>query len=360
MVIMRKLLTISAFVIISASVFSQVGETQDTVRVSTSVLNDNPKVGLSDNKMFVPRSIRDFRLYNSNGTRAETSHKKPALPRNIKDVDVSVFDIQLPHDVFYDGPPLELENTRFPFANDYNYSGITPLDNRSWVSGGSYHATMPTIGHITTATAMYNRMLTDKLLVSGGTTISKYRQHGRQLGETILSARAAYRFNDRMNLSVFGDYSVYRRDAGLGSMIDALYPEVPGQIGYGFRPVASAGMQFDYQITDWLEFNPGLYTERYEFFGNHFNDYGLNGHIGIRAHERVKFHMRGRYSLRHGNGSSVVNRSVMMNPQNMYGGGIEFKINQTISVEAGVNRELNPWTGKWETKPYVMPIFHIK
>lgn len=356
---MRKLLFTSVFIMIASVAFSQVGEKRDSTYVPVAVSTDNPKTGLPENKMFVPRSIRDFRLYNSDGTKTELSKRQPIQPKRIKDVDLSSFEIKLPHDVFYVGPPLELENTRFPFANDYNYSGVTALDNRSWISGGSYHSTMPTIGHITTATAMYNRMLTDKLLVSGGTTISKYRLYGRQLGETILSARAAYRFNDQMNLSVFGDYSIYRRDGGLGSMLDAMYPEVPGQIGYGFRPVSSVGMQFDYQITDWLEVNPGLFGERYEFFGSRFSDYGVNGHVGIRAHERVKFHMRGRYSLRNGS-NSVVNRDVMMHPQNMFGGGIEFKINQTISIEAGVNRELNPWTGKWENKPYIMPIFHIK
>lgn len=357
---MKKLLITSSFIVLFATAFAQVAEKQDSSRVSTSVLDDNPKKGLPENKMFVPRSIRDFRLYNSDGSKAELSKKQPIQSKNVKDVDMSVFDIELPHDVFYVGPPLELKNTRFPYANDYSYSGITPLDSRSWISGGSYHATMPTIGHITTATAMYNRMLTDRLLVSGGTTISKYRLHGQQLGETILSARTAYRFNDQMNLSLFGDYSIHRRDNGLGSMIDAMYPEIPGQVGYGFRPIASAGMQFDYQITDWLEFNPGLYAERYGFFADRFNDYGVNAHIGIQAHDRIKFHLRGRYSLRHGNNGSVMNQNTMMHPQNMYGGGIEFKINQTISVEAGVNRELNPWTGKWVNKPYIMPIFHIK
>lgn len=360
---MKKLLTPVIIILLSTTAFAQNANERDTVPRSVLILDDKPSQSLPENKMFIPRSVRNFRPFNADGSMVDVSTKKLNPIMDITDTKSSAIKIDLPHDVFYVGPPMQpkdLKGNRFSFVDDYSYSGIKPLTDRSWVSGGSNRTTYPTAGSIGTATAIYNHMLTDKLLVSGGTTITKYGLHGRQYSETVLSGQAAYRFNDRMNLSLFGDYSIQRKDAGLGSFMDRMYPEMPGQIGYGLRPVASAGMRFDYQVNDWLEVNPGLYTNRYELFGGHNNDYGINGHIGIRAHERVKFHMRGQYSLRYGNKGSSILLQQTMYPQNMYGGGIEFKINQTISIEAGVNRELNPWTGKWETKPYIMPIFHIK
>lgn len=358
--IMKKLLTLVILFSFYVTAFAQVESRADTIQRPKLILDDKPGKSLPDKKMFIPRSIRNFRPFNPDGTRADLTDKKSMLIKDAVEIESSEIKIDLPHDVFYVGPPLELKNTRFPFANDYTYNGITPLTARSWISGGGRRVTFPTTGSIGTATAIYNHMLTDKLLVSGGATVSKYGIHGRQYGESILSGQVAYRFNNRMELSVFGDYSIQRKDGGLGSFIDRMYPEMPGMTGYGLRPVASAGMRLDYQVNDWLEVNPGLYTDRYELFGGHNNDYGINGHIGIRAHERVKFHLRGQYSLRHGNKGSSILLQQTMYPQNMYGGGIEFKINQTISIEAGVNRELNPWTGKWETRPYIMPIFHVK
>lgn len=357
---MRNVLTLIALLSLPSVVMAQLDEGSDSIRSTVSFLEDRPDKGLPEKTIFIPRSIRDFRLYNSDGTKADSKTTKSQIIMTTKENNISEIKIELPHDVYYEGPPLELKETRHPFANDYNYSGIIPLTNRSWVSGGSYRTTIPTTGAVATATAIYNRMLTDKLLVSGGATVSKYALHSKQYGETTLSAQVAYRFNNQMNLSLFGDYSIQRKDGGLGSFMDRMYPEIPGQIGYGFRPVSSAGIRFDYQVTDWLVINPGLYANRYEFFNNHFSDYGINGHIGIDAHERVTFHLRGQYSLRYGNqGTSVMLRQTMY-PQNMYGGGIEFKVNETFSVEAGVNRELNPWTGKWENKPYIMPRFRIK
>ncbi|NDV69591.1 hypothetical protein [Dysgonomonas sp. 25] len=280
--------------------------------------------------------------------------------------DTNTIELELPPLFYYAGPQLEDRETRHPMANDYTHAGAVNIGWSRHISGGSMQRTYMGSGRMQTATINYSRLIDDQWTASAGLTINKQTldrigANTSLYSEAVLSGEIGYQINDRMNLSLSGDYSIYRtgRSDGTspGSLMGNYFPEDPGVFSYGFRPVYWTELQFGYQVTDWLYVAPGMYSSRHEFYNNHFNDYGFNGMVGLRVHERVKFNLYGKKSLR-GTNYSFGPRG--LHPQDMYGGGIELKINENFSVESGIIREINPWNGKWETKPYVRPVFHIK
>lgn len=47
-------------------------------------------------------------------------------------------------------------------------------------------------------------------------------------------------------------------------------------------------------------------------------------------------------------------------PNTNYGGAAEFKINNNVSVQGGVKRELNPMSGKWRNVPFLSPVIRLR
>ena len=254
--------------------------------------------------------------------------------------------------VYYLGPPLELKNTKFPFANDYSSGGIMPLTNRSWISGGSSHETF-LMGAIGQSTAMYNSQLTNNFAFAVGTTIKKYEFAGRPFSDASLKASLSYQLNERINMNLYGKYSMQRNDGGYGSFLDGFYPESPGELSHIFQPVSIAQFNINYQITDWLSLSPGAYYSSYALPNQKYNDYGLSGKLGVQVSERVKFNLMGTKSLQ-GNYNYAPN-GTLYSPA-AYGGSVEYKFNKTFSLEGGVIRELDMFTGKWKTRPFINPI----
>ena len=257
--------------------------------------------------------------------------------------------------IYYLGPPLELKNTKLPFANDYSSGGITPLTNRSWVSGGSSHETF-LMGAIGQSTAMYNNQLTNDFAFAVGTTIKKYEYRGRQFRDASLRASLSYRLNDRINMNLHGKYSMKRNDGGYGSFLEGFYPESPGDLNHVFQPISSAQFNINYQITDWLSLSPGAYFSSYAFPDQNHNDYGLSGKLGLQVSERIKFNLMGSKSLQEN--YNFAPNGTLYSPA-AYGGTIEYKFNKTFGIEAGVLRELDMFTGKWKTKPIIYPTIHF-
>lgn len=340
---MIRFLITCLYIFLPVLLVAQVEITSNEIIKDSTNINFVQPINQQPSRVFLPKGIN--KLYKT------TTSKYNYLSNTY---------MNLPKLKFYVGPKLEASYSRNPYANDYDYSGIIGLNENSWISGGSARHTYLT-GTMQSATAIYNRRITDRLTIGIGETINKYSiSSGKNLiSEGRVHIIADYKINDKMNLSLQGDYSLSRTNGGSspGSLIGRYFPEMPGDLFYGFTPIYSTNLTLDYKINNWIEFSPGLYSSRYEFFNNHLNDYGLNGIIGLRANEYIKFNLFGQKSLKGGGNNIGIND---MHTQDMYGGGIELKLTDKISVETGVIRELNPWNGKWVTKPYVKPVFHLK
>lgn len=320
-------------------------------------MNDSVKSKLENKNEIEQTPLQEY----NNAFNIETSNKL-AQPDNTADN----IQLNLPSLFYYKGPALENKETRYPFANDYNSGGSMIINNKSWITGGSMHKTYLGSGQQQLAQINYHQQITDRLIATGGMRVNKnlIEKMGRTptlYSEAQLMGGLDYFINDRMSLSLSGEYSIYRTGANdgrnPGSLMGNFFPEEPGAFSYGFRPVYWTEMQLNYQVTDWLYISPGIYSSRHEFYQNHFNDFGMSGMMSIRIHERIKWNLYGKKSFR---GTDYSIGAKGLHPQDMYGGGIDLKINENFSIESGVIREINPWSGKWETKPYVKPVFHIK
>ena len=252
--------------------------------------------------------------------------------------------------------PLEIKESRFPFANDYKTGGIMPLSATTWITGGSSRETF-LMGSITQTTGMYNNQLTDDLSIATGATIKKYELGGKQYNDVSLNALLSYRLNRQMNISLYGNYSVHRNDGNYGSFLEGFYPESPGEINHFFKPINTAALNFNYQVTDRLSLSTGTYYSQYTLPYHSYEDYGVNGRLGYQVNDHIKLNVMGGRSLK---GEEFLSPTMKINPNAYYGGSMEFMFNNNFGVESGIIRELDMWTGKWTNKPFIMPIIHIK
>lgn len=132
-------------------------------------------------------------------------------------------------------------------------------------------------------------------------------------------------------------------------------------MGMGGLYMISADLH--YQPWSWLTVTGGMYTAKYSIAGPeglmHFNDLGFNASMRFKLHDRIYLHAHGMYSVNSNDKNRNFRPSMMnMYPQTYYGGGIEFKVSEKFGVEGGMVRELNPMNGKWQNRPYIMPIFY--
>ncbi|NDV79054.1 hypothetical protein [Dysgonomonas sp. 511] len=123
--------------------------------------------------------------------------------------------------------------------------------------------------------------------------------------------------------------------------------------------VRSIGAQFNYRPASWLAVSAGPYGAKYNFAGQHFNDYGVSGAVKFIAHDRIRFNVYGQYSV-DGKKNGLYGPMMNMYPQTYYGGTIEVKITNWFGIEGGVVRELNPINGKWENRTVIAPVFYTK
>ncbi|MCD8030291.1 MAG: hypothetical protein LUF85_05575 [Bacteroides sp.] len=123
-----------------------------------------------------------------------------------------------------------------------------------------------------------------------------------------------------------------------------------------------AGASYIYSPDGNWAFAGGLYAAKYSMpsaMQRVYNDMGVNASVSYRINERFTIKGFGQYSL---NGQSNAQRGLMtpMYPQNYYGGTIEFRINETWGVEAGMQREFDPIKMKWVNTPIINPVYYGK
>lgn len=125
--------------------------------------------------------------------------------------------------------------------------------------------------------------------------------------------------------------------------------------------IRNVGGQLMYQPTEWLTISGGPYASKYliDFPINNRinNDFGFNGAVQIKLSDNVFINGYGQYSANAERNRIGGPMSSMFNPT-YYGGTMEFKINENWGIEAGLIRELNPWTGKWENQPVIAPKYY--
>ncbi|OJU53033.1 MAG: hypothetical protein BGN96_09915 [Bacteroidales bacterium 45-6] len=270
-----------------------------------------------------------------------------------------------PEKVTYQLPPVsyfpqrlleDRSTTRFPFANDYSYSGIRILDANSWISGATEHTTLPSFGIIQQTALQYNRIFNNKLILSGGLSGKKLEMHEQQYGDLKANLGLQWLISNRVTMNASGNYSMMRRDGGMGSMMGAFIPsEISGGRTSAIMPLGQAQWGLDYKMTDWLSISGGTYVNQMDLFSRKISDYGLNSRMNLQVNDRLNLRLYGSYSLK--GKQSFLNQSPLY-PQNSYGGAVEYRISDKFGLGAGVDRYLNPFTGKWVTQPYVYPIFY--
>ncbi|HCO67396.1 MAG TPA: hypothetical protein DIT04_06530 [Dysgonomonas sp.] len=116
---------------------------------------------------------------------------------------------------------------------------------------------------------------------------------------------------------------------------------------------------FNYMLTDNLLFSTEAYTTRYTVGMKAYGDAGVNAALKYQLNDRIAIHGFGQYS-----GFSKRNKLdpsfTPMYPASNFGGAFEYKVNDKFGIMGGMERQLNPMTGKWKNIPFIMPIFYGK
>lgn len=125
--------------------------------------------------------------------------------------------------------------------------------------------------------------------------------------------------------------------------------------------IRNIGAQLMYQPAEWITISGGPYISKYlidsPFSHRINNDFGFNGALQIKLSDNVYINGYGQYSANTDRNKVGGPMSSMFN-STYYGGTLEFKINENWGIEAGLIRELNPWTGKWENQPIIAPKYY--
>ena len=165
-----------------------------------------------------------------------------------------------------------------------------------------------------------------------------------------------------INLSPTNSYIPLGNDYSLHAtypLADGLYlSSYSGSREYlGMGGIRRVDASLGYEPTDWMTISAGPYVSKYAINNNQFDDYGVSGALRFKAGERIRFNVYGQYSGAADKNNIGGPMSSMFNPT-YYGGTIEFKVNDTFGIEAGMLRELNPFTGKWVNTPIITPVFY--
>lgn len=177
-----------------------------------------------------------------------------------------------------------------------------------------------------------------------------YDRFRRREGLTI----PAYSVNaPRMLTGGAGYMPLYGRDNhSLG-----LYGSSRNYTSFGFSNSLSVG--YSYSPNDWITFSGNVYASDNMYHLNRFKSFGVSGRVRVQVAERVFINGYGQYSLYNSAGSGGVQQLPLgMYPATSFGGSIEVKVAEHFGLEGGAQREYNPFTRKWETSYYVLPVFY--
>lgn len=161
----------------------------------------------------------------------------------------------------------------------------------------------------------------------------------------------------RRSLNLGGEMTLLARKsrANASSYSLGLIGQRQSYPGMGFSN--SVAVRQTWTPTDGITLSGGIYVSDNLFHTNRFKDLGVSGRVRIKVAERVALTGFGNYSL-YNSGSGGTPLPPMMYPQNNYGGGVQLRLTDKFGLEGGVRRDYNVFTRKWETSPYILPVFY--
>lgn len=90
------------------------------------------------------------------------------------------------------------------------------------------------------------------------------------------------------------------------------------------------------------------------------NDMGANVALKYQVTDRIAIHGFGQYSVFSRDRKFDTSIVPGMYEQTKYGGAFEYKVNKSFGIMGGMERQLNPMTGKWKNVPFLAPVFYGK
>lgn len=126
---------------------------------------------------------------------------------------------------------------------------------------------------------------------------------------------------------------------------------------YGLGGVATASASYNYRITDYLTFTGGAAFSKVNIYNNFSNELTLNSNLRLKVADWLYVNAFGSYTPTM---KPDITRSLnnSMYPNSNYGGAFEFKLTDKIGVMTGIEREFDPFRGKWINRPFIMPVFY--
>lgn len=150
---------------------------------------------------------------------------------------------------------------------------------------------------------------------------------------------AAFRLSNTATLNTFSTYNTYPT---MGTIIQA-------------------GAYFIYRVGKHWEFTGGAYAAQYtipsRMHGSQM-DLGLNASLGYRFNKHLLLRIYGQYSGfgRQNSFNGYMNPAY---PQSYYGAALEWKINDYLELQGGVERTYSPTKMKWVTVPVLRPVIYF-
>lgn len=93
-------------------------------------------------------------------------------------------------------------------------------------------------------------------------------------------------------------------------------------------------------------------------FGGSFTQPAVNGSLGLRVNSWLTVGGYGQYAP--GLNAAALPLYAPLAPQSRYGGFADIKFSEHWGIHIEYGRELNPFTGKWETRRTVSPMYYGK
>lgn len=123
---------------------------------------------------------------------------------------------------------------------------------------------------------------------------------------------------------------------------------------FGFSNSLSLG--YSYSPAERITFYGNLYASDNMYHLTRFKDFGISGRVRVRLADRLFVNGYGNYSIYNNGGGQQFPMGI--STPTSYGGTIEVKITDKFGLEGGVMREYDPFRRKWNTTPYLMPVFY--
>lgn len=141
---------------------------------------------------------------------------------------------------------------------------------------------------------------------------------------------------------------------------NAFYLSGTQELMPGISSMNSMTAGFMVQPTDNWIININSSAVKYRDFIGIQNDFTINATTYISLSDNWGINIYGSYSMNEMN--NVIKGFDMKSPfapNSYFGGSLEYKFTDKVSLEAGMRREFNPWLRRWESVYYVVPKFNF-